>query len=313
LDVLMPIYLHEKDVAEFLDMPTAIQALRDAFAARARDEANIVPRTRWEFGDRRLNVMGGGIAAQRRYALKSYGSSAYHVLLYAAEGGLLAIVEANVLGQIRTGAASAVASEKMARPNARKVGLIGTGRQARTQALSLKAAGLLTELAVFGRARAKLEAFCEALAKELGAPVHAAASAEAAVADADIVTAATNSATPVVMAAWLKPGAHVNGIGANAANRREIDPEIVLKASLVVTDDIAQAQTEAGEFIDLAKAGRLDWSTVRPLHEIVTGPAMAREASAVTLFKSLGVGLEDVAVASIIHDRAMASGRFKPL
>jgi len=309
----VPIYLNENDVAELLDMPTAIMALREAFAARARGEGNIVPRTRWEFGDRRLNVMGGGLATQRRFALKSYGSSAYHVLLYSQKDGLLAVVEANVLGQIRTGAASAVASEKMAKPNARKVALIGTGRQARTQALALGAAGRLQELAVFARSRDKLEAFCAALAKELHAPVTAAASAEAAVADADIVTTATNSATPVLMASWLKPGTHVNGIGANAANRRELDGEIVLKASLVVTDDIPQAKTEAAEFIDLAKSGRFDWARVKPLHEILAAPSVPRDPNAITLFKSLGVGLEDVAVASIIYDRAVASGRFKPL
>jgi len=309
----VPIYLNEKDVAEFLDMPTAIAALRDAFAARARNEGNVIPRTRWAFGERRLNVMGGGLLAQRRFAVKAYGSSAFHVLLYSEKDGLLAIMEANVLGQLRTGAASAVASEKMARPGARKVGLIGTGRQARTQALALKSAGLLSELSVFARARDKLEAFCAALGRELGAPVTAARTAEEAVADADIVTAATNSATPVVMASWLKAGAHVNGIGANAANRREIDPDIVLKASLVVTDDIPQAKTEAAEFIDLAKAGRLDWNSVKPLHEIVTAGSLTRDPGALTLFKSLGVGLEDVAVASVIYDRAMASGRFKPL
>jgi len=234
----VPIYLNEKDVAEFLDMPTAIKALRDAFEARARGEGNVIPRTRWEFGERRLNVMGGGLATQRRFAVKCYGSSAFHVLLYSEQEGLLAIIEANVLGQIRTGAASAVASEKMAKPGASKVALIGTGRQARTQALALSSAGLLKEIAVYGRKRDKLEAFCAKLGPELNASVTAARSAEEAVADADIVTAATNSATPVVMASWLKAGAHVNGIGANAANRREIDPELVLKASLVVTDDI---------------------------------------------------------------------------
>src|SRR5215510_8727446 len=294
-------------------MPTAITALRDAFAARARGEGNVIPRTRWEFGERRLNVMGGGLATQRRFAVKCYGSSAFHVLLYSEHDGLLAIIEANVLGQVRTGAASAVASEKMAVPGARKVGLIGTGRQARTQALALSSAGLLQEIAVYGRKRDKLEAFCARLGPELNAPVTAARSGEDAVADADIVTTATNSATPVVMASWLKPGAHVNGIGANAANRRELDPEIVLNASLVVTDDIPQAKTEAAELIDLVKAGRLDWSRVKPLHEIVTAASLARDPGALTLFKSLGVGLEDVAVASIIYDRAVASGRFKPL
>src|SRR5262245_36676492 len=294
-------------------MPTAIKALRDAFAARARNEGNVIPRTRWEFGERRLNVMGGGLQAHRRFAVKCYGSSAFHVLLYSEQDGLLAIIEANVLGQIRTGAASAVASQRMARAGAHKVALIGTGRQARTQALALSSAGLLKELAVFARTRDRLEAFCARLGPELNAPVTAARTAEEAAADADIVTTATNSATPVVMASWLKLGAHVNGIGANAANRRELDAEIVLKASLVVTDDIPQAKTEAAELIDLTKSGRFDWGRVKPLHEIVSAGSLPRDPGALTLFKSLGVGLEDVAVASIIYDRAVASGRFKLL
>jgi ornithine cyclodeaminase/alanine dehydrogenase-like protein (mu-crystallin family) len=200
----------------------------------------------------------------------------------------------------------------MARPGAGKVALIGTGRQARTQALALKAVGRLDALAVCGRDRGRLEAFCARLKGELGVPVHAAASAEEAVAGADIVVAATNSATPVVMNSWVKPGTHVVGMGANAANRREIDPEIVLRASLLVTDDVEQAKMEAAEFIDLSKAGKLDWSKVKPLHEIMTTP-VSRSDGEITLFKSLGVGLEDVAVASVIHDRALASGRFPPL
>lgn len=309
----MPIYVKEADVAEFLDMPTCIQALRDAFAAEANGQANIVPRTRWPFGSVRLNVMGGGERAARRFAVKSYGGGAFHVLFYAEDKGLLAIIEANVLGQIRTGAASAVATEKMARPGAGKVALVGTGKQARTQALALGAVGMLKELAVAARDRARLDAFCERLAKELGATVRAAASVEDAAAGADIVVTATGSAEPVLKQAWLAPGAHVNAIGANAANRREVDADCVLKASLVVTDHIEQAKVEAGEFIDLAKAGKFDWGSVKPLHQIVNGPAIVRDAKAHTLFKSLGVGLEDVAAASIIYDRAMASGRFKPL
>ncbi|MBX9774276.1 MAG: ornithine cyclodeaminase family protein [Xanthobacteraceae bacterium] len=307
----MPIYIKESDVLEFLDMPACLQALRDAFAQEAKGQANIVPRTRWPFGGVRLNVMGGGERASKRFALKSYGGGPFHVLFYEEGKGLLAIIEANALGAIRTGAASAVATEKMAKPG--KVALIGTGRQARTQALALKAAGMLTELSVAARDRAKLEAFCGKLAKEMAAPVRAAASVEDAVSGADIVVTATGSAEPVLKQAWLAPGAHVNGIGANAANRRELDPDCVLKAALVVTDSIEQAKVEAAEFIDLAKAGRFDWSTVKPLHEIVTGPRIAHAGQGHTLFKSLGVGLEDVAAASIVYDRAVASGRFKPL
>jgi alanine dehydrogenase len=309
----MPIYLKEPDVAEFLDMPSAIQSLRDIFAAEAKGQANTVPRRRWPFGGVRLNVMGGGERAGKRFAVKSYGGGAFHVLLYEEGRGLLAIIEANTLGQIRTGAASAVATEKMARPNAGKVALIGTGRQGRTQALALNAIGALTELAVFARTRDKLEAFCGKLAGELSAPVRAAASGEDAVAGADIVITATGSAEPVLMDGWLAPGAHVNAMGANAANRRELEPATVLRAALIVTDHIAQAKTEGAEFIDLDMAGKFDWSRVKTLAELVANPRPARDQSAITLFKSLGVGLEDVAVATVIYDRAMASGRFRPL
>jgi alanine dehydrogenase len=309
----VPIYLNEQHAAEFVDMPSAIAAVRDAFVAQARGEATNIPRMRLEFGKRRLNVMAGGGRAPDRYALKSYGSSTYHILLYSAEQGLLAIMEANLLGQIRTGAASAVATAAMARPHAGKVGLIGAGRQARTQIQALHCAGHAAEVAVFARDRAKQTAFCEQLGSELKLPVRAAASAQEAVGGADIVVTATNSATPVVMSEWLAPGTHVNAMGANAASRRELDPQIVLRAALVVTDDIEQAKAEAGEFIDLARTGRLDWNDLLPLHRIVGSAGFRRDHDAITLFKSLGVGLEDLAIASLLYDRAAASGRFKPL
>jgi alanine dehydrogenase len=309
----VPIYLSEQHAAEFVDMPSVIAAVRDAFLAQARGEAINIPRTRLEFGARRLNVMAGGGRAPERYALKSYGSAAYHILLYSAEQGLLAIMEANLLGQLRTGAASAVATQAMARPGAGKVGLIGAGRQARAQMHALHGVGCAREVAVFARNRAKQVAFCEQLSSELALPVRAAGSAQAAVEGADIVVTATNSSTPVVMCEWLSPGTHVNAMGANAPSRRELDPQIVRRAALVVTDDIAQARTEAGEFIDLAGAGLLDWNHLVPLHRVVAEPGLQRDPDAITLFKSLGVGLEDLAIASLLYDRAAASGRFKPL
>jgi alanine dehydrogenase len=309
----VPIYLNEQNAAQFVDMPSAVAAVRAAFVAQARGEAVNIPRTRLEFGARRLNVMAGGGRAPDRYALKSYGSSTYHILLYSAEHGLLAIMEANLLGQIRTGAASAIATQAMARPGAGKVGLIGAGRQARTQIQALHCVGCVREVAVFARDRAKRETFCERLASELALPVRAAASAAEAVAGADIVVTATNSSTPVVMHEWLAPGTHVNAMGANAASRRELDPQIVLRAAMLVTDDVEQAKAEAAEFIDLARAGALDWSDLIPLHRVVGAERVRLDRDAITLFKSLGVGLEDLAIASLLYDRAVASGRFKPL
>lgn len=309
----MPIYLNEQNAAEFVDMPSAVAAVRAAFVAQARGEAVNIPRTRLEFGERRLNLMAGGGRAPDRYALKSYGSSSHHTLLYSAEQGLLAIMEANLLGRIRTGAASAIATQAMARPNAGKVGLVGAGRQARTQIQALHCVRCVSEVAVFARTRAKQTTFCEQLESELALPVRAAGSAQQAVRGADIVVTATISSTPVLMSEWLAPGTHVNAMGANAASRRELDPQIVLRAAMLVTDDVEQAKAEAAEFIDLARAGRLDWNDLIPLHRIVGSPGLRRDADAITLFKSLGVGLEDLAIASLLYDRAVASGRFKPL
>jgi alanine dehydrogenase len=307
----MPIYLNEQQAAEFVDMPAAVAAVREAFLAQAQGQAVNIARTRLAFGKRRLNLMAGG--GGERYAIKSYGSSTYHILLYSAEQGLLAVMEANLLGQIRTGAASAVATEVMARRDAGAVGLIGAGRQARTQIVALHAVGRAKEVAVFARNRDRREAFCERLATEIGLPVCAAATAKEAVKGADIVVTATNASTPVLMSEWLAPGTHVNAMGANAANRRELDPQIVMRAATVATDDVEQAKAEAGEFIDLAAEGWLDWAQVVPLYRIVGGGDFHRERDAITLFKSLGVGLEDLAIASLVYDRAMASGRFKPL
>ena len=309
----MPIYLKEQDAVAFADMPSVVAVLRATLAAQGRGAAVNIPRRRLAFGKGRLNVMAGGGEAGHRFVVKCYGASAHHILLYSAEAGLLAIMEAGGLGAIRTGAATAVATEVMARRDAGRVGMIGTGRQARTQILALRAIGIVTEVAVFARDPLKRQVFVKELQTEIGLPVWDTGSAEEAVRGSHIVVTATTSETPVVMSAWLTPGAHVNAMGANSATRRELDPEIVLRASLIVTDDIAQAKQEAAELIDLAQAGRLDWEKIIPLHKLAGLPAPPRDPEAITLFKSLGIGLEDLAVASLVYDRAMASGRFKPL
>jgi alanine dehydrogenase len=309
----VPLYLKEQDAADLVDMPSVVTALRATFAAQARGEAVNVPRSRYDFWERRLNVMGGGMRESRRYAIKAYGGATYHILLYSVEQGLLAVCEAGLLGQIRTGAASGVATALMARPDAGRVGIIGAGRHARTQALALKAVDRLTEVAVHARNRENLIAFCFTLAEELGAPVRVAETAQDAVNEADIVVTATTSSQPVLRHEWLAAGVHVNAMGANAANRRELDPEIVRRASLVVTDDVEQAKLEAAEFIDLAREGGFDWAQVRNLYQLVGAGAPVRPPGALTLFKSLGAGLEDLAISSLLYDRAVASGKYKPL
>jgi ornithine cyclodeaminase/alanine dehydrogenase-like protein (mu-crystallin family) len=311
----MPLYLTGKDVGGLIDIGTAIEALAAAFTSLAKTEAINHPRRRYRLIDGRLNVMLAADGASRRFALKAYGSngvSCHHVLLYSADHGLLAIIEAGLLGQIRTGAASGLATRLLARPKARRLGLIGSGRQARTQLLAIAAVRPLESVEVFARDGARLGAFCALMRKETGLAVRPAASARAAVEGADIVVTATTSATPVVAAAWLRAGMHVNTIGANAATRQELEAEAFAGDAIVVVDDVDQARKEAGELIELERQGRLDWSRVRALAEVVAeqpGPAeTSTDSRRITIFKSLGTAIEDLAAASIVYDRAMQAG-----
>ena len=305
----MPLYLTEKHVGGLIDVGTAVEALASALASLARAEAINHPRRRYRLIGGQLNVMLAADGSSGRFALKAYGGgsvSSHHILLYSADEGLLAIIEAGLLGQIRTGAATGLATRLLAAPEARHLGLIGAGRQARTQLLAIAYVRPLETVDVFARDGARLEAFCLRMRKETGLAVLPAASARAAVEGADIVVTATKSASPVVAATWLRAGMHVNTIGANAAARQELEAEAFAGAALIVVDDVEQARTEAGELIALEREGRLDWGLVRPLAEIVAEPPVARHG--LTIFKSLGTAIEDLAVASIVYDRAMQAG-----
>ena len=302
----MPVYLDESRAKETLSMPEVIEAVGDMFLRQHRGEVKNVPRTRAPVFDRSLNVTAATDVSTGRFAVKVYGAGGFHILLYSRDKGLLAIMEADWLGQLRTGAATGLATRLLARPQSRIVGLLGAGRQARCQLLALQAIGMMDEVRVFGRDRAKRETFCDAMAKMLSCRITPVDSGEAAVASADIIVTATNSSTPVLDRSWLAPGVHVNGMGANSASRSELDPEIVAEAAIVVTDDPSQARAEAGEFRTLDQAGRMDWERIIPLSHLIGQGRPERSASAITVFKSLGCGLEDLAIASLFHDKISA-------
>jgi alanine dehydrogenase len=298
-----PIFVSEQEAIAALDMRSAIEALDSAFRSQAKGLASNAPRFRTAPRGRGLNVTTARDESTRRFAVKIYGGGNFHILLYSADGGLLAVMEADWLGQMRTGAATALATRLLSPSNAGKVGLIGAGRQARAQLLALRAVDKLQSAAVFARDRGRLEEFCAKAEDELQAPVRAAASAREAVREAEIVVVATTSATPVLEFDWLKQGAHVNAMGANSAARRELAPAVVLNATMIVVDDLGQAKAEAAELIDLAAEARLDWSEVSSLSSLFEAGARARRAGSLTVFKSLGVGLEDLAIASLLYDR----------
>jgi len=313
------LYLTEADVARLATVEDAIAVLEEAFALWHDPGTTNLSRQRARLAAGSLNLMGAACEKKGIFGLKAYfagqGGARYHVLLYAADGsGLLAMIEADLLGALRTGAASGLATRLMANPDARTLAVIGAGKQARTQAAAICAVRKIDRIRVYSRSREHRVAFAFAVADELGVETEPVDSGNTCVEGADVVVTVTKSADPVCRAEWLKPGAHVNAAGANAAERRELDPEIFVRAALRVTDDRAQAQVEAAEFRDLVSAVRLAWSDVHELGDLLTGRVRGRSAASdITVYKSLGIALEDIAFAELIYRRALAAKVGRPL
>ena len=218
------------------------------------------------------------------------------------------MLEANRLGQIRTGAASGLATRFMAREDAATLAIIGSGFQARTQLEAMRAVRQFTEVRVWSRDPAKRAAF----AAETN--THAVETAEEAVRGAQVVVTATNAKEPVLSSEWIEPGTHINVMGSNQANRREIPTELVRRADLIVVDSIEQARMESGDLV-MALEER-DWSSPRivELKDVVAGRAQARtKPDQITLFKSIGLAVEDVIAAGFVYERAQQQGIGSPV
>ncbi len=307
------LYLNEQQVRDLLPMAGCIGLMQTAFERLASGEAINQPRRRLILpSGSLLHYMAAGDGqyyGAKIYATNPrYGANFLFLLYRAADAQPLAIMEANNLGQIRTGAASGLATRFLAREDAATLGIIGSGFQARTQLEAMLAVRAITEVRVWSRDPGKRAAFVAASAK-FGVPISAVETAEQAVRGAEIVVTATYSKEPVLSADWIEPGAHINAMGSNQAARREIPAELVQRADLIAVDAIEQARMEAG---DLLLAFReQDWRSPRlvELQNIVAGRAPARSNPAqVTLFKSIGLAVEDVIAAAFVYVRAQAAG-----
>ena len=306
----MALYLTEEDVNALLDAESVNEAVEECEQRMARGAVEVLPRAR-------LGLDGGGMtlmAAVDREAglagVKSYvagrGRSFRPVILLQDErtGELSAVVEARRLGQLRTGAASAVAALRLARPGASTLGLIGCGYHAFGQVECIRAAiPSIKRVRVFCRNEERLRSFCE----QTGAvPAHDHKQA----AQAEIVVTVTSSPDPVLRGEWLQPGTLVCAVGANVAGHRELDNTVLERASLVCCDLRVQAQIESGDLIEPAASGVLDWLEVHELHELVAGELQGRQSDEdIVVFKSNGIAAWDVAAAAVAVSRARAEGR----
>jgi alanine dehydrogenase len=300
----MTLHISEAEVRALLTMPMAIEAVEEISRRQATGEALVHSRRRIELpGGGYFHYMAAADFTAGFLGMKLYtyvrGSLRFIVPLYRIETGeMLALIEADTMGQLRTGAASGVATRYLARRDAHVAAVIGTGGQARTQLEAVAAVRKLSEARAFGRDAERRKKFCRELSDRLHIPVHAAASSAEAVRGADIVCTATTASHAVLNGADLAAGAHINAIGANHAHKRELDAEAVARANLIVADSIEQSKQEAGDLI-LAFAGEESrWAAVQELSQIVAGRARGRSNdSEITLFKSNGIAVWDLAAA----------------
>ncbi len=302
----MALFFTEEDVESLLTMTDAVSAVEDAFRQLGEGSAVNCPRARVGLPGTMLHVMPAGSAEWGLLGLKAYiakSTGAWFLFhLYDTSGQLQAVIEADRLGQMRTGAASGVATRFMARDDAATVGMYGTGGQARTQLEAVAAVRPLSRARVFGRDGERRRRFCEEMSESLGIDVQPAGAPEEVPVGADILIVATTSREPVLHGDWLRPGQHINAIGANVAYKREVDVEVVRRSSCIVVDSEEQALLECGDLIAPRIApiseGELAWDDVSELGQLVCGKASGRRTEEdITLFESQGIAIEDVAVA----------------
>lgn len=302
------LYLKEEEIEQLVTVKETIDLLDKLFLEQAASRAFTNSRERLRMPGATLHLMAGAMPGY--FGFKAYtsarGKTQFFFFLYSAQSSeLVAMMEANRLGQIRTGAATGLATRLLANPNANEAALFGCGWQAQTQLVAMDAVRNLKRVWIINRDPERRRAFITAMQPRVKAELIAATSAEDAVRRSQIVTTITNSRDPVVNGEWLTAGTHINAAGGNRLLRREVDDETVLRCNRVVVDSVEQAKIEAGEFLGVIQSGRRHWQEFIELRELVANPKIGREnPTDITLFKSLGVAIEDVAVSKLVYEKA---------
>ena len=310
----MTLHISEDEVKRLLDMPAAIEAVEEVFRLQGEGLVHNVPRRRAVGKSTVLHLMAAAVPPLDRIGFKAYttgpSGARFVINLYRESSGELdAVIDAGRLGQLRTGAASGVSAKYMAREDAKIAAIIGSGYQARTQLEAIAHVRQLSKAYVFSRSPENRAAFAAEMSQSLDLEVEPVDAPETACARADIIVAATSSATPVVKGDWIAPGAHVAAMGANRIQARELDDAAVGGFDLIAVDDIEQSRIESGDLADAVDGGVIAWDEVVHLGDIVAGRLTGRTyRSQMTLFKSLGIALWDIAVAHRLYEIAVQDG-----
>jgi len=310
----MALFLSDEEVAQLLPIDECINVLEEAFAHAGAGKVDNRPRNRIRMPGGFFHFMVASNEGHGVFGYKAYpsfaGGAKMIVMLYDYEtGALLSCMEGGRLGQIRTGAASGLATKYMAKKDSATVAVIGSGFQARTQLEAVCAVRDIKEVKVFSRKEERRTAFAERSRESLKVDVKAVESAQECVEGADVVIVITSAREPALLGEWLSPGAHVNAAGGNHWMRREVDEETVLRSEVIVVDDLDQAKIECGDLMWLEPRGSFRWDMAKELQDVVAGRVNGRPSEeSITLFESMGLALEDIAAAHLVYNKAKAQG-----
>lgn len=311
---MAPLWITDADVERLLTVEEAVPVVEAVLKQQATSAATNMPRGHTIAGPGlMLAHMTAALHEQGVFGFKAYsivdGNYQFFVLLYSMEtGDLLAVFEANQLGRRRTGAASGVGAKHMAREDSKEVGILGTGFQAGAQLEAICSVRPIERVRVYSRSPENRNTFAREISDTLGIEVRAVDEPQGVVESADILVTITNSPTPVFSGEWLKPGTHICAVGGANEYVTELDDTTIRRADFIAVDSIAQAKVECGELLMPTSRGVLLWEQVSELWQVVGGvKAGRRNEDEITLFKSLGMAMWDIAAAKVVYDKVKSS------
>ena len=307
----MIIFVSENQVKEILSVSNTVNLLEEAMKSLSTGKGFNSPRKRLpaSYNGGNLHFMAAswpekGIAGHKSYVVAN-GKATFVVILYSTEGeGLLAVIEANLLGQIRTGAASGLASKYLANKDSKKLAVIGSGFQAETQLEAINSQFNLDEVRVYSRTKEKRDTFAEKMSKKLSIKINPSETSEEATDNCDIISLITSSPIPVISDKQITKGVHINAAGGNNWLRSELSSSSIKKFDFLSCDDINQAKTECKELMEATEKGITSWNNIHELSNVIDEKIIGRKnVEDITLYESLGIAIQDIAAAKYIYDQ----------
>lgn len=310
------LWLSEQDIASLVSLGDAINALESGLRSLGKDEGQNIPKALGGFGDAAsLHSLGSalprlGYCGYKNWINTKRGAKAVFILFDANEGKLLAMMEANTLGGLRTSAMTGLGTKWIAKENANDMALIGSGRQALAQIAAVNAVRPLARIRVWSPTPEKRRAFTNLVRETFQAEVLESPTIEAATDGATLVTVVTRAKDPFLTSSMLPHGIHLNAVGAILPDNAELHQEVFDRVDFIAVDDVAGVRKASREFIDYFEkgAGKGGWDGVRPLGRVIANGEKPPADSDITLFKSMGMGISDLSVAMLAYERARAGG-----